>query len=101
MNLIVLLKPVIDFSNSRVSRSQSRIIENGQRIMNMSDRNALEIALSIKDKIKETTIHAISMGGQDALSILREVLAVGADKAYHLSDSAFDGGDALSITYRQ
>ncbi len=64
-------------------------------VINESDGYALEEAL----KIAETSggeVVAISLGGERVREALRKALALGAARAVHLDDPAFQGGDALA-----
>ncbi len=67
-------------------------------VLNPLDKNALEAALQIKEK-QGAQITIISMGPPAAGKIVKECLALGADKGYLLSDRAFGGADALATAY--
>jgi len=58
----------------------------------------LEAALSLK-KTHGAHISVLSMGPPDAESIVKECLALGADKGYLLCDPAFGGADAYATAY--
>ncbi|MCK4976785.1 MAG: electron transfer flavoprotein subunit beta/FixA family protein, partial [Anaerolineales bacterium] len=64
-------------------------------VINPLDRNALEVALQLKDEYS-AHITVISMGPPPAGDIVKECLALGADKGILLSDPAFAGADALA-----
>lgn len=98
MKIIVLLKPIPDLSNIKVSKGRGLVFELNPRIMNPADRNALEFALSIKDKIP-SEITAITLGDEKAGSLLKDAIAMGADKGALLEDAAFAEGDGLSNAY--
>lgn len=67
-------------------------------VFNPEDLNALEMALSIKDKTgAEITI--ISMGPPKAVEILKHSLYMGADYVYLISDRKFAGSDTLATSY--
>lgn len=66
-------------------------------MMNPSDRNALEWALRLKEK-GENELVALSLCEPERESVLREALALGADRAVILSDPSFLGGDATSVS---
>lgn len=68
-------------------------------IFNPEDLNALEQALRIKDKVKGSTIHILTMGPGRAAEIIREAMYRGADGGYLLSDRAFAGSDTLATSY--
>ncbi len=67
-------------------------------ILNPQDANALSAAM----KVKETyggEITLITMGPPNAEAVLRECLAVGADKAVLVTDRAFGNADTLATSY--
>ena len=98
MKIIVLLKPIPDLSNIKVSKGRGLVFELNPRIMNPADRNALELALSIKDKMP-SEITAVILGDEKAGSLLKEAIAMGADKGVLLEDTAFAEGDGLANAY--
>lgn len=67
-------------------------------VMNPTDRNALEEAIRIKEKLGGEVV-IFSMAPDDAAGILKDGLAMGADEAYLLSDRAFAGADTLATSY--
>lgn len=68
-------------------------------IFNPEDLNALELALSIKDKFEGTVVKILTMGPPRASEIIREGLFRGADGGYLLTDRAFAGADTLATSY--
>ena len=67
-------------------------------IFNPEDRNALEAALSVKDKCGAKVI-AVAMGLPAATAILKEALYCGADEAYLVTDRKAAGSDTLATSY--
>jgi electron transfer flavoprotein beta subunit len=67
-------------------------------VVNSHDKHAVELSLQIKEKQGGEVI-AISMGPPQAEEALREVLAMGVDKAYLLTDRAFAGADTLATSH--
>ena len=67
-------------------------------IFNPEDRNALEAALSVKERYGGT-VTAIAMGLPAACAILREALMCGADAAYLVTDRKAAGSDTLATSY--
>ena len=98
MKIIVLLKPIPDLNNIKISKGRGLVFELNPRIMNPADRNALEFALTVKDKIT-CEITAITLGDEKAGSLLKEAIAMGADKGALLDDAAFTDGDELANAY--
>lgn len=68
-------------------------------IFNPEDLNALEMALSVKDRHPASTITLLTMGPPRAAEILREGLYRGADAGVLLTDKAFAGSDTLATSY--
>lgn len=68
-------------------------------IFNPEDLNALEMALSVKDRYPASTITLLTMGPPRAAEILREGLYRGADAGVLLTDKAFAGSDTLATSY--
>ena len=67
-------------------------------VINPLDKHALEAALNIKAAM-DCHITVLSMGPPDAGAIVKECLALGADKGILLSDRAFGGADAYATAY--
>jgi electron transfer flavoprotein beta subunit len=68
-------------------------------IFNPEDLNALEMALSVKDRFPASAITLLTMGPPRAAEILREGLYRGADAGVLLTDKAFAGSDTLATSY--
>jgi electron transfer flavoprotein beta subunit len=67
-------------------------------VINPLDRNALEAALQIKEQ-GEAHISVVSMGPPSAGNVLKECMALGADKGFLLSDMVFAGADAQATAF--
>lgn len=68
-------------------------------IFNPEDLNALEMALQLKDRVGNATVHILTMGPQRAADIIREAMFRGADGGYLLSGREFAGSDTLATSY--
>jgi len=68
-------------------------------IYNPEDLNALEQALRLKIKIKDATVHILTMGPARAAEIIRESMYRGADGGFLLSGREFAGSDTLATSY--
>ncbi|UCG25137.1 MAG: electron transfer flavoprotein subunit beta/FixA family protein [Chloroflexota bacterium] len=66
--------------------------------INPPDMNAVELALGLKDR-HGGRVNLLSMGPPLFEPHLRDVLAMGADHVYLMSDQAFAGADTLATTY--
>ena len=66
--------------------------------MNPDDKGGLELALRLKEQ-HGATVTVVSMGPPQADVMLREALAMGADRAILLSDRRFAGADTIATSY--
>ena len=99
MKIIVCAKQVPDTTEVRIDPVKGTLIRDGvPSILNPDDANALEAALQIKDANEETTVDVITMGPPQAMEMLRECMAMGADDSYLLSDRAFGGADTCATS---
>lgn len=100
MRILVCVKQVPDTTEIKIDPVTNTLIRAGvPSIVNPYDGYALEVAARIKDKNPDTTITVVSMGPEQAKEALKSCLAVGADKAYLVSDRAFGGSDTLATSY--
>lgn len=99
MKLLVCVKQVPDTKEVKIDPVKGTLIREGvPSILNPDDANALEAALSIKDTAPDAEVHVLTMGPPQAMYMLRECLAMGADYAYLLSDRAFGGADTCATS---
>lgn len=100
MQIAVLLKLVSQstFMDSLTEDIKDRL-SSGQLVINPADEYALELALRLRDCCKDSKVAVVTMSPACAEHTLYEVLAMGADEAIHICDSAFAGSDTL-ITAR-
>jgi len=98
-NTVVCIKQVPDpeyLSKITLERATGRINREGvPAIINPVDRNALEVALRIRDRFSGR-VTVLTMGPSQAKRALEEALAMDADAAVHLCDAAFAGADTLA-----
>lgn len=100
MNILVCVKQVPDTTEIKIDPVKNTLIREGvPSILNPFDGYALEAAARIKDKHPNTKIVVLSMGPEQAKAVLKECLAIAADKAYLVSDRAFGGSDTLATSY--
>jgi electron transfer flavoprotein beta subunit len=99
LHIVVCVKVVPKPEEIRVD-PETRLLErtNARSEINPPDMNAMEMALSLKDRYG-AHISLLSMGPPFFESNLRVALAMGADHIYLLSDKAFAGADTLATTY--
>ncbi|MDD2965409.1 MAG: electron transfer flavoprotein subunit beta/FixA family protein [Bacteroidales bacterium] len=68
-------------------------------IFNPEDLHALELALRVKDQVKDAEIVIVSMGPGRAAEIIREAMYRGADSGVLVTDRKFAGSDTLATSY--
>lgn len=100
LNVIVCVKPVPDSSSKIEFNKKTKTIsrENVNTIINPLDKNALEVALQLKESFGGK-VTALAMAPPFAETLLKEVLALGADEAFLLTDRAFAGSDTYATSY--
>lgn len=99
--IIVCVKPVPDpqaWDRLRLDPVTKTLIREGiANVINPLDKHALEAALKIKDA-RGAEVVILAMAPTAARPVLREALAMGADRAVLLSDKAFAGSDTLATS---
>jgi electron transfer flavoprotein beta subunit len=97
--VIVCVKPVPDpkaWDRLRLDPVTKTLVREGiPSIINPLDKHALEAALEVKDA-QGVEVVLLSMAPAASLPVLREALALGADRAVLLSDRVFAGSDTLA-----
>lgn len=68
-------------------------------IFNPDDMHALEMALSVKDRVPGSEVIILTMGPKRAADIIREGYYRGVDMGYMISDRRFGGADTLATSY--
>ena len=98
---IVLIKQVPDTRNitGEVMTADGTMNRSAlPAIFNPEDLNALEMALSLKDRCGGS-VTVLTMGPAQAAEVLREALYRGADRVVLLSDRRFAGADTQATSY--
>jgi electron transfer flavoprotein beta subunit len=98
--IIVCLKQAIDVSQLKVDpATRQPMTASAPRKMSDFDKNALEEATKIKEKLGDIEIFTVTVGSEDAKAVLREALAMGADKAFFINDPDFKDIDTSGTAY--
>lgn len=98
--IIVCLKQAVDVSQLKVDPATRRLITSGApKKISDFDKNALEEAIRIKEKLGGVEIFTLTVSSEDAKPVLREALAVGADKAYFVNDPAIQTVDTSGTAW--
>ena len=99
MNIVVCIKQVPDTTEIKIDPVKNTLIRTGvPSIMNPYDKHAVEQALRLKEQYGGS-VTVISMGPDQAKAVLKEALAMGADKACLVTDRAFGGSDTYATSY--
>jgi len=98
--IIVCLKQAVDVSQLKVNpATRQLLIASAPRKISDFDKNALEEAIRIKEKLGDVEIFTLTVTSEEAKSVLREALAMGADKAYVVNDPSFKDVDTLGTAH--
>ncbi|NWF94194.1 MAG: electron transfer flavoprotein subunit beta/FixA family protein [Syntrophaceae bacterium] len=99
MKIAVCIKQVPDTTDVKIDPKTNTLIREGvTSICNPFDEYAIEEALLLREK-HGGEVHVITMGPPQAIEVLKNALAVGADRVYLVSDKAFAGSDTLATAY--
>jgi electron transfer flavoprotein alpha/beta subunit len=97
MNIVVLLQAVRDPASFTVNRKAQKLFVNREAfIINPSDLNALEAALTLA--YVGGTVTALAWGGAPAEDALYQARAMGASRALLVRDAALPDADAGAVT---
>ena len=96
MNILVCVKRVPDTeSRIRIQHETKSIVEDGLNfVVSPYDEYAVEEALRIREA-KGGTVRVVSVGKDEAVSVLRKCLAMGADEAFLVKDDSPETYDGL------
>ncbi len=97
MKIALCIKQVPDTADIKLTKDNTLDREGVESIINPFDYYAAEAALRIKDK-NNAYITVISMGPIQAITALREIMAMGADDAFLLCDKRFAGSDTAATS---
>lgn len=98
MNLIVCMKVTPKIEQIKFDEVKKTIVREGvENEINDADKNALEMALKVKDALGGKVV-VLSMGPPSFEPFLKLGVAMGADDAILLSDRAFGGADTYATS---
>ncbi len=99
MNVVVLVKPVVDPKAAVRFRPDGTIDRSAAKlVVNPYDKHAVEAAVQLKERFGGRVV-SVSMAPPHAADAIREVLAMGVDEAVLLSDPRLAGSDTLATSY--
>jgi len=98
MKILVMIKQVPDTATQVKVGGDGRAIDTSgiTWIVSPYDEFALEEGLRIKEKRGQGEVVAVSLGPERVKEALRSCLAMGADRAIHLLDPAWEAADSLT-----
>ena len=79
----------------RLDPGTKRLDRSGELAISDFDTYAVEEGLKLKEAAGEGEVVVVSMGPERAIDALRKALAMGADRAVLITDSALEGADLL------
>jgi electron transfer flavoprotein beta subunit len=99
VHFIVCIKQVPDTNEVRMDPVTNTLVRAGvDSIVNPFDLFAVEEALRWKERLGGS-VTALTMGPPQAEAALREIIALGVDRAVLLTDAAFAGSDTWATSY--
>lgn len=99
LRIVVCVKQVPETTDVKIDPETHTLKREGvPSIINPFDMYALEEALRIRERVGGK-VTAISMGPSQAMSALKDCIAMGVDEAVLLSDRAFAGSDTLATAH--
>jgi electron transfer flavoprotein beta subunit len=99
VKVAVCVKEVPDASAAkRLDPQTFRLDRSVAGALNEFDTHAIEEGLQLRDKGGEGEVVAVLMGPERAADSLRKALAIGADRAVHVSDDALAGSDLVATS---
>ena len=99
LNILVCVKQVPDVDLMEMDPETGNLVREGvPAILNPLDAHALSAAMELKETYGGE-VTAITMGPPAAEAVLRDCLAVGADRAVLVTDRAFANADTLATSY--
>jgi len=99
MKILVLVKNVPEAAEADLEvDSKSGTLETGDLVYSINewDNYALEEAVRLKES-RGGEVTVLTLGDEEAEDVLRRGLAMGADRAVHLLDEAFEGSDPRTV----
>jgi electron transfer flavoprotein beta subunit len=98
--VIVCLKQAVDVTQLKVDPATRQLITaSTPRKMSDFDKNALEEAVRVKEKNAGVEVVTVTVTSEEAKTVLREALAMGADKAYVVFEPSLQDVDTLGTAH--
>ena len=94
MDVVVCMKQIPDLQQIRI-KERKPVLENVPLVWGDLDKNAMEEAVKIKEKLGDAKLTVVALGSDKLQQGILEPLAMGADEAVLLTDPAFAGSDSM------
>jgi electron transfer flavoprotein beta subunit len=94
MDVVVCMKQIPDLQQIRI-KERKPVLENVPLVWGDLDKNAMEEAVKVKEKLGDAKITVVALGSDKLQQGILEPLAMGADEAVLLTDPAFAGSDSM------
>jgi electron transfer flavoprotein beta subunit len=99
MNIAVLVKQVPDTTDIKLDPKTGTLLREGvDSILNPDDRLGMELALGLRDA-HGGQVAALTMGPPQAVDVITEAVAMGADRGVVLTDRNFAGADTWATSF--
>lgn len=98
MKIALCIKQVPDTADIKWTENNTIQREGVESIINPFDMYAIETAVRLKEKIKDTHITVLSMGPPQAEDILKKAISMGVDEGFLVSDRKFAGADTVATS---
>jgi len=97
LKLVVLVKEVPDTYGDRKLSLETGLADRAasDAVLDEISERAMEVALSFKDSNADAKVVALSVAPAESVATVRKALAMGADRAVHVSDDALLGADVI------
>lgn len=97
MKIVIFIKQAVDVDQRIRVKDDGTIHEDGlEYVISACDECAIEEAIRIKEKNKDVEVTLVCLGPARAKKAIRKGLSLGADKAIHLQDDAYNSNDATA-----
>lgn len=96
MKILVCIKQVPDTTDIKWTENNTIQREGVESVINPFDVYAIEAALKIKNELPDAEITTLTMGPNQAETILRKAISVGCDNGVLLCDKKFAGADTYA-----
>lgn len=99
MNILVFVKQVADTEAIITLGGENKMLEiENKYAINFFDEFAIEEAVRIKEKIKESQVTVCTFGPPRAIEALRTAIAMGADKAFLIDGTDCESDNSLVVS---